>query len=108
LLAESLAIARGLGDTHGIAVCLETFAGLAATTGEAGRAATLFGASDAARASIGARRQPDDEILHERWLGRTLAALETSAYSKLYEDGRALTLDAACEVALAPATALTS
>ena len=107
LLAESLAIARELGDTHGIAVCLETFAGLSATTGEATRAATLFGASDAARASIGARRQPDDEILYERWLGRTLAALETSTYSKLYEDGRALTLHAACELALAPATALT-
>jgi predicted ATPase/DNA-binding SARP family transcriptional activator len=106
LLAESLAIARELGDTHGIAVCLETFAGLSATTGEAARAATLFGTSDAARASIGARRQPDDEILYERWLGRTLAALETSAYSKLYEDGRALTLDAACELALASATAL--
>jgi len=106
LLAESLGIGRDLGDTHGIAVCLETFAGLAATTGEAERAATLFGASDATRASIGARRQPDHEILYERWLGRTLARLETSTYSKLYEDGRALTLDDACELALAPETAL--
>jgi predicted ATPase/DNA-binding SARP family transcriptional activator len=106
LLAESLAIARELGDTHGIAECLETFAGLAATVGDAGRAATLFGASDAARASIGARRQPDHEILHERWLGRTLANLETHTYSKLYEDGRALTLDSACDLALVPAAAL--
>jgi hypothetical protein len=60
------------------------------------------------RASIGARRQPDHEILYERWLGRTLAALETSAYSKLYEDGRALMPDAACELALAPSAAFTS
>jgi predicted ATPase/DNA-binding SARP family transcriptional activator len=108
LLAESLSIARELGDTHGIAVSLETFAGLSATTGEARRAATLFGASDATRASIGARRQPDHEILYERWLGRTLAVLETSAYSKFYEDGRAMTVDAACEFALARATALSS
>lgn len=107
-LAESLAVVRELGDAHGIADCLETFAGLAATTGEAARAATLFGASDAARASIGARRQPDHEILYERWLGRTLSALETNAYAKLYEDGRALTLDAACELALDPSVALTS
>ncbi|HEY2373480.1 MAG TPA: BTAD domain-containing putative transcriptional regulator [Gaiellaceae bacterium] len=108
LLAESLAIARELGDTHGIAESLDTFAGLAATTGEVARAATMFGASDATRASIGARRQPDHEILHERWLGRTLANLETNAYSKLYEDGRALTLDAACELALAPTAALST
>jgi non-specific serine/threonine protein kinase len=106
LLAESLAIAQELGDTLGIAVSLETFAGLSATTGDAGRAATLFGASDATRASVGARRQPDHEVLYERWLGRSLAALETSRYSKLYEDGRALTLDAACELALTPASAL--
>jgi predicted ATPase/DNA-binding SARP family transcriptional activator len=108
LLAESLAIARELGDTHGIAESLETFAGLSATMGDAARAATLFGASDATRASIGARRQPDHEILHERWLGRTLANLETSAYSRLYEDGRMLTLDSACEFALAPTAALSA
>jgi predicted ATPase/DNA-binding SARP family transcriptional activator len=107
LLAESLGIARELGDTHGIAECLETSAGLSATTGDAARAATLFGASDVTRASIGARRQPDLEILYELWLGRALAALDTSTYSKLYEDGRTLTMDAACELALTPATALT-
>ncbi len=58
------------------------------------------------RASIGARRQPDHEILYERWLGRTLSLLETSRYSKLYEDGRLATLDEACAFALAPAGAL--
>jgi predicted ATPase/DNA-binding SARP family transcriptional activator len=106
LVAESLGIARELGDTHGIAECLETFAGLAATTHEATRAATLFGASDAVRASIGARRQPDHEILYERWLARTLSRLDTSTYSKRYEDGRALTLDDACSLALASEAAL--
>jgi hypothetical protein len=106
LLAESLGIARELGGTHGIADCLEIFAGLAATTGEAARAATLFGASDAVRASIGARRQPDHEILYERWLARTLSQLDTSTYAKRYEDGRLLTLGEACSLALAPAAAL--
>ena len=100
LLRESLLIARELGDAHGIAVCLETFAGLAATGAEPTRAATLFGASDAVRGSIGAQRQPDTQILYERWLARTLADLDTMSYSKHYEDGRALTLDAACRLAL--------
>jgi len=100
LLEESLGLARELGETHGIAVCLETFAGLAAIEGEAERAATLFGASDAVRSAIGAQRQPDNQILYERWLARTLARLDTNAYSQRYEDGRALTADEACAVAL--------
>jgi tetratricopeptide (TPR) repeat protein len=106
LLAESLGIVRALGDTHGIGDCLEIFAGLAATTGEAARAATLFGASDVVRASIGARRHRDHEILYERWLARALSQLDTSTYSRGYEDGRLLTLDEACSLALAPAAAL--
>jgi tetratricopeptide (TPR) repeat protein len=100
LLAESLGLARELGETHGIAVCLETYAGLAVTAGEMERAATLFGASDAVRTSIGAQRQPDNQILYDRWLGRTLARLDNETYSTLYENGRALPLEEACAVAL--------
>ena len=108
LLAESLGLARELGEPHGIAVCLDTFAGLAATGGEVERAATLFGASDAARASIGAKRQPDHQILYDRWLARTLAHLDTNAYSMHYEAGRALTLDEACALAIGHESALVS
>jgi hypothetical protein len=108
LLAESLALARELAEPHGIAVCLDTFAGLAATAGEVERAATLFGASDAARASIGAQRQPDQQILYDRWLARTLARLDTNTYSTRYEDGRALTLEEACAFALGHEAALIS
>jgi predicted ATPase len=108
LLGESLALARELGEPHGIAVCLDTFAGLAATTGEVERAAMLFGASDAVRASIGAKRQPDHQILYDRWLARTLAQLDTNTYSKHYEDGRALSLDDACALALGERAALTA
>ena len=100
MLAESLGLARELGETHGIAVCLETFAGLAAAADEAERAAILFGASDAVRTSIGAQRQPDHQILYDRWLARTLAHLDTKTYSKLYEDGRMLTVEGACALAL--------
>jgi predicted ATPase/DNA-binding SARP family transcriptional activator len=106
LLAESLVLARELAEPHGIAVCLDTFAGLAATAGEVDRAATLFGASDAARASIGAKRQPDSQILYDRWLARTLAHLDTNTYATHYENGRALTLDEACALALGQDAAL--
>jgi predicted ATPase/DNA-binding SARP family transcriptional activator len=108
LLAESLALARELGEPHGVAVCLDTFAGLAATIGEVERAATLFGASDSVRASIGAQRQPDHQILYDRWLARTLAHLDTNTYSSHYESGRALTLDEACALAINHESALVS
>jgi non-specific serine/threonine protein kinase len=100
LVAESLGIARELAEPQGIAVCLETFAGIAAAGGELERAATLFGASDGVRASIGAQRQPDQQILYDRWLARTLAGLDTKTYSTRYEDGRTLGLDDACAFAV--------
>ena len=107
LLAESLALARELGESHGIAICLDGFAGLAGTVGEVERAARLFGASDAVRASIGAQRQPDNQILYDRWLARTLAQLDTNTYTTQYENGRALTLDEACAFALSLEEAIT-
>jgi predicted ATPase len=108
LLAESLVLARELGDAHSTATSLETFAGLAATVREVERAATLFGASDAVRASIGAKRQPDQQILYDRWLARTLSGLDNKTYSTRYEDGRALTVEDACAFALGAEAALVS
>jgi predicted ATPase len=100
LLDESLRLAHDLGEQHGIAISLETFAGLAATRGDAEQAARLFGASDSVRSAIGAQRQPDHQILYERWLARTLARLDTNAYSNLYEDGRVLSAEEASAVAV--------
>jgi len=108
LLGESLTLSREIGEPHGVAVCLDTYAGLAATVGETERAATLFGASDAVRSSIGALRQPDDQILYDRWLARTLSQLGTETYSIRYEEGLLLTLDEACAFALAGSAVLTS
>ena len=108
LLGESLALSRGLGEPHGVAVCLETFAGAAALTGEAERAATLFGAGDTVRSSIGALRQPDQQILYDRWLARTLAQLDNATFTARYEEGRSLSLEAACSFALGGAEAFAS
>jgi tetratricopeptide (TPR) repeat protein len=108
LLEESLTLARELGEPHGIAICLDTFAGLAATVGDVERAATLFGAGDAVRVSVQAQRQPDHQILYDRWLAQTLAQLDTKTYAAHYENGRSLTLDQACALALGPDPALIS
>ena len=108
LLAESLELSRGLGEPLGVAVCLDTYAGLAATLGDAERAATLFGASDAVRASVGALRQPDQQKLYDRWLARTLTLLDTATYTARYEEGQAMSIDEGCAFALAAGSILTA
>jgi predicted ATPase/DNA-binding SARP family transcriptional activator len=107
LLAESLNLSRGLGEPLGVAVCLDTYAGLAATLGDAERAATLFGASDAVRASVGALRQPDQQKLYDRWLARTLTLLDTATYTARYEEGHAMSLEEGCAFAIAVGSAVT-
>jgi len=96
---ESLELARRLGDQITVAQALETAAGIAAARSDAPRAARLFGAADATRESIGRVRPPDEQPLYDRWLAATLAQLETSVYARLYEQGRALTLDESCALA---------
>ena len=100
LLAESLTLARRLGELNGLAYCFDTLGGLAISDGDPEGAALMFGAADAVRSSIRALRPPDQQPLYERWLGRTLAQLDTSTYAARYEDGRSLDLDEACELAL--------
>jgi predicted ATPase/DNA-binding SARP family transcriptional activator len=101
-LIQSFELARRLGELNGIAYCLDTFAGLATAEGDPERAARLFGAADGVRASIGALRPPDQQPLYERWVASTLTQLETGTYASCYESGRALGLDEASELALAP------
>jgi tetratricopeptide (TPR) repeat protein len=108
LLEESLNLSRGLGEPLGVAVCLDTYAGLASTLGDAERAATLFGASDAVRASVGALRQPDQQKLYDRWLARTLTLLDTATYTARYEEGHAMSIDEGCAFALEAASILTA
>jgi len=99
-LAESLELAQRIGDLIIVAQGLETAAGIAGVRGDAERAAYLFGAADAVREGIGVIRPPDEQSFYERWLGTTLGLLETAAYTRLYEQGRALSLEQACALAL--------
>ena len=45
------------------------------------------GASDGVRTSIGAQRQPDQQILYDRWLARTLARLDTKREIDYFRHG---------------------
>jgi hypothetical protein len=99
-LAESLELARRLGDLITVAQALETAAGIAGVQRDAERAAQLFGAADSVRTESGVIRGPDEQSLYERWLETTLSALDPAAYSQRYEQGQALSLEEACALAL--------
>jgi predicted ATPase/DNA-binding SARP family transcriptional activator len=80
--AESLRIARELGDQPDIAGALETEAGLALLVrDDAEQAARLLGAADRLRADFGGARSPE----HEAWLGFLTPELERRLGERLAE-----------------------
>src|SRR5205085_7949450 len=67
---ESLELRQALGNTLGIAECLEGFAALASAAGRPRRAARLYGAAEALREFTGASLLDAERAEHERLVGR--------------------------------------
>lgn len=99
-LKESLQVRLEVGDKWGIAHSLEGFAGLAEAQGAAAKAARLFGAAEALRASIGAPLRPTDRPDYDRKVAAARARLTPEAFSAAWLAGRAMTLDRAVQEAL--------
>ncbi len=89
-LAESAGIVEETGASWVGQGVLDTVAQLAATSGEAVRAARLFGVSDALRERMGERRAPTDERRVVSLMARARSELGESAYAEAYAAGRAL------------------
>jgi predicted ATPase/class 3 adenylate cyclase len=101
LFGDGLVMLRNHGDETGSARLLEGFASLAATQGQAERAARLLGAAEAGRRVIDfERRLP----LARGWYGRELtsvrAALDEATLEAAWAAGRAMTLEQAIAYAL--------
>ena len=73
---------------------------LAATSADLPRAARLLGAANAMLAAIGARVMPHETEAHERLLETLRASLANDELESLLGEGRTLTFDEACELAL--------
>jgi tetratricopeptide (TPR) repeat protein len=95
LLRESLGHRRELGDRSGMVECLEGMAALALATGAPERAARLFGAAASIREQLRAPILPMERDLQEQAVQRTRAVLGEEAFTAAWEQGRALTLEAA-------------
>ena len=93
--AESLAVRSEVGDKQGVASCLEGLAAVAGARGQGARAARLYGAAAALRATIGAPLPPGDRPGHERHLAAARAGVDEAAWAAAWAEGAAMPLEQA-------------
>jgi len=102
---EALALSVEMGCKPLIAYCLEGVAALASQQGQAGRAATLLGAADALRRSIGAPSDPDDPGTFRGLRNVAREALGEEGFAAASAEGEAMSLDEAVGLALSAVAA---
>jgi predicted ATPase/DNA-binding SARP family transcriptional activator len=107
---ESLELFRELGAVWGMMYCLQGIA-LVAQASEylsdgRRRAARLFGALAARRATLGISLPPNEQDQIEHALAVLHAAMGDTAFDAAWADGRAMSLEQACSYALATASPL--
>jgi hypothetical protein len=102
LLQESLTILRELGDRGVIVPALDGLAAVIASLGSSLRASRIWGSAEQLREEIGSPLAPKDRSLYDQRVGAARAALgDGSAFELAWQEGRALTLEQAIELALA-------
>ena len=92
---------RELGDRYFIAQCLDDLGSVDAAQGAPERAARLFAAAAALRASIGAQASPRDQLYSAPSLAAVRGRLGAAAFAARWAEGQAMTLDEAIAAALA-------
>ncbi|MCB0105927.1 MAG: tetratricopeptide repeat protein, partial [Caldilineaceae bacterium] len=105
LYQESLQIYRGLGDQRALAYLLESIGGLLALQGDALRAIRLAGAAATLRIQLNIPLSPAEQSQLDQALEPARQALAPAVAAAAWEAGRAFTLDAALDQALAQAAA---
>jgi adenylate cyclase len=98
-LLESLQLNQTLGDRRTMAFLFEGFAGIAAAQQQPERALKLAGAAAALRETIGAPLSPAESTRLERRLEPARQILSPAAADTSWQEGRALTLNAATDYA---------
>ncbi|HEY1437015.1 MAG TPA: tetratricopeptide repeat protein [Casimicrobiaceae bacterium] len=99
LYEESLVIRRELGDRWGIAYSLEGLAALAAALGSYVGAARSWGVAERLREEIGAPVPPYERLRYDQTVAAARAG-DDAAFERAWQEGRALTLEQAIDLAL--------
>ena len=98
---EGLMIQRELGDRRGIAYSMVGLAAGAAAFGNPLRAARMWGAAEQMREDVGSPLEPKDRPRYDRRLANARVAVgDGAAFDRAWQEGRALTLERAIELAL--------
>jgi DNA-binding CsgD family transcriptional regulator len=100
LLRQALILWRDLGDLRDVGVGLDGLALAAAAQGQGRRAAQLFGAASAVRERPGLTENPIWGDDHARAVEATRGSLGEAELVAAWEEGRALPLELAIEMAL--------
>ena len=102
-LGRLLVSLREVGEPVFISRCVEGLAGLACRRGDYARSARLYGAAEPLREQVGAVVYLLDRVVYDRNVSTLHAQLGEAALAALWAEGRALSLDAIMEEALAAA-----
>jgi len=98
---ESLVIRQELGDKAGIADSLEDFAAMMAVVGGARDAARVLGAAERLREEVGSPLPPSERPRYDQRVAAVCNAMgDEPAFDRAWQEGRALTLEQATELAL--------
>jgi tetratricopeptide (TPR) repeat protein len=102
LLAEAMTLFRVLGDRHSgrISPCLEEFVWVFRGQGRLERAVQLLGAAERLREASGAGLSADERAEYEASVAALRTALGEGAFAAARAEGRAMSLEAAIELAL--------
>ena len=104
LLTESLPTLQRMGDRYILPYALLNMGGVALQDADPHRAAQLLAAADAIFKDSGAAIDPADQPVFDRHVAAAHGALGDPEFAAAWSQGRALTDDAAIDVALSRAT----
>lgn len=100
LCRESLILSSKLDNKSHVAFCLTVLAGVIQATGDAARAARLFGAAEMLLQSLDAVLDPSGTLEYDSNLAGTRARLGVEAFAKAWQEGRTMTLEQAVKEAM--------
>ncbi len=100
--SDSIDLYRNQRQPGHIAGCLEGLAGIAAIAAIGDRAARLLGAAEAWGAQLNQPLRSSERTRHERIVANTRRLLTPETFTRLWDEGATLTLEAAVSLGLEP------
>jgi len=97
---ESLRLHLELGNKNGIAECLVGLASVATAMGQTARAARLLGICALMREQLELSMWPAEQVMYEHNISMTHAELDEAGWMAAWNEGQAMSLEAAVEYAL--------